>query len=90
MSHHQEKQQTDDFSRRLFFNKYKPVKKLGEGSFGKIYSAININNKQKFALKMVTYNFFIFNKNNINIGIKRSKSKFIRIGSIYIMLFKRM
>jgi serine/threonine protein kinase len=67
MSHHQEKQQTDDFSRRLFFNKYKPVKKLGEGSFGKIYSAININNKQKFALKMVTYNFFIFNKNNINI-----------------------
>ena len=90
MSHHQEKQQTDDFSRRLFFNKYKPVKKLGEGSFGKIYSAININNKQKFALKMVTYNFFIFTKNNINIGIKRSKSKFIRIRSIYIMLFKRM
>jgi predicted Ser/Thr protein kinase len=28
------------------------VKKLGEGSFGKIYSAVNINNQQKFALKM--------------------------------------
>ena len=53
MSHHQEKQKTDDFSRRLFFNKYKPVKKLGEGSFGKIYSAINITNQQNFALKMV-------------------------------------
>ena len=38
---------------RLFFNKYKPIKKLGEGSFGKIYSAVNINNQQQFALKMV-------------------------------------
>ena len=60
MSHHQEKQQGDDFSRRLFFNKYKPVKKLGEGSFGKIYSAINITNQQNFALKMVKKIFIIF------------------------------
>ena len=52
MSHHHEKQ-TDEFTRRLFFNKYRPVKKLGEGSFGKIYSAVNINTNQKFALKMV-------------------------------------
>ena len=43
----------------LFFNKYKPIKKLGEGSFGKIYSAININNKQKFALKMVIFIYII-------------------------------
>ena len=55
--HHQDKETEDDFSRRLFFNKYKPVKKLGEGSFGKIYSAVNINNQQKFALKMVSNNF---------------------------------
>ena len=55
--HHQDKESEDDFSRRLFFNKYKPVKKLGEGSFGKIYSAVNINNQQKFALKMVSNNF---------------------------------
>ena len=52
MSHHH-LNQGNDFQRRLFFNKYKPVKKLGEGSFGKIYSAVNINNQQKFALKMV-------------------------------------
>ena len=52
MSHHKEKE-ADDFSKRLFINKYRPVKKLGEGSFGKIYSAINITNQQKFALKMV-------------------------------------
>ena len=85
MSHHHDKQ-TDEFSRRLFFNKYRPVKKLGEGSFGKIYSAVNINNNQKFALKMVKNNFFI----SKNIGIERSQSKFIRIRSIYFMLFKRM
>ena len=60
MSHHQDKQSTDDFSRRLFFNKYKPVQKLGEGSFGKIYSAVNINTQQKFALKMVKNNFLYF------------------------------
>ena len=85
MSHHQEKQ-IDEFTRRLFFNKYRPVKKLGEGSFGKIYSAVNINDNQKFALKMVKNNFFI----KIIIGIERGKSKFIRIRSIYFMLFKRM
>jgi serine/threonine protein kinase len=36
----------------IYFSKYKPTKKIGEGSFGKIYSAININNNEKFALKM--------------------------------------
>jgi serine/threonine protein kinase len=45
--------QTDEFTKRLFFNKYRPETKLGEGSFGKIYSAVNITNQQKFALKMV-------------------------------------
>ena len=49
-SHHSNQ---DDFTNRLFFNKYKPVKKLGEGSFGKIYSAVNVNTHQKFALKML-------------------------------------
>ena len=52
MSSSQQKQ-TDELFGKLFFNKYKPVKKLGEGSFGKIYSAINITNQQNFALKMV-------------------------------------
>jgi serine/threonine protein kinase len=52
MSHHHHQKQVDDFTKRTFFNKYRPIKKLGEGSFGKIYSAVNINNQQKFALKM--------------------------------------
>jgi len=29
---------TDAIENKLFFNKYKPDKKIGEGSFGKIYS----------------------------------------------------
>ena len=53
-----QKNQTNEFEGKLFFNKYKPVNKLGEGSFGKIYSAENINNHQKFALKMVKNNFY--------------------------------
>lgn len=37
---------------KIFFSKYRPEKKIGEGSFGKIYSAININTNESFALKM--------------------------------------
>ena len=44
----------DDISGKLFFNKYKPNKKLGEGSFGQIYSAFNVTNCEEYALKMVT------------------------------------
>jgi serine/threonine protein kinase len=58
MSNRNQKQE-DEFTKRLFFNKYKPEKKLGEGSFGKIYSAVNITNQQRYALKMVKqyYNY---------------------------------
>jgi serine/threonine protein kinase len=60
MSNRDQKQE-DEFTKRLFFNKYKPEKKLGEGSFGKIYSAVNITNQQRYALKMVKqyYNYQI-------------------------------
>jgi serine/threonine protein kinase len=44
------KEQIED---KIFFNKYKPEKKLGEGSFGKIYSAYNITTNEKYALKLV-------------------------------------
>lgn len=39
---------------KIYFSKYKPEKKIGEGSFGKIYSAVNINTNENFALKMET------------------------------------
>ena len=37
---------------KIYFSKYKPDSKIGEGSFGKIYSAHNINNGELFALKL--------------------------------------
>jgi hypothetical protein len=30
----------ENFEDKIFFSKYKPEKKIGEGSFGKIYSGI--------------------------------------------------
>jgi serine/threonine protein kinase len=54
----------DDICGKLFFNKYKPNKKLGEGSFGQIYSAFNVTNCEEYALKMVnitiTNNIYIY------------------------------
>ena len=43
----------DSLLNRIFFNKYKPDKKLGEGSFGRIYSAKNMITGERFALKFV-------------------------------------
>ena len=37
---------------KIFFSKYKPDKKIGEGSFGKIYLAHNVQNGEKYAIKL--------------------------------------
>ena len=37
---------------KIYFNKYKPDSKIGQGSFGKIYSAHNINDGELVALKL--------------------------------------
>lgn len=55
----------DHIDDKIFFGKYKPEKKLGEGSFGKIYSAFNINTNEKYALKLVkniNHIFFLLGK----------------------------
>ncbi len=44
---------SDDIQGKIFFKFYKAQKKLGEGSFGKIYTAINTKTKEEFALKLV-------------------------------------
>ena len=33
------------------FKKYKPIKKIGQGAFGNVYSAIRLNDKSVFAMK---------------------------------------
>ena len=36
---------------KFIFKKYKPIKKIGEGSFGKIYSIIRLTDQSVFAMK---------------------------------------
>ena len=38
---------------RIFFKTYKVKKMLGEGSFGKIYVAYDLNTKEEYAVKLV-------------------------------------
>ena len=39
---------------KIFFKSFKVKKMLGEGSFGKIYLAINLKDKEECAVKLVT------------------------------------
>ena len=36
---------------KLVFKKYKPIKEIGKGSFGKIYSTIRLEDNSVFAMK---------------------------------------
>ena len=46
---------------KVIFNSYKIKKKLGEGSFGKVYIISNLKTKELFAAKLVNKNYIIFN-----------------------------
>ena len=39
---------------KIIFKHYKLRKKIGEGSFGKIYIASDTNSKEEYAVKMVS------------------------------------
>jgi len=43
----------DSLIGKIFFKTYKIKKMLGEGSFGKIYVAYDINSKEEYAVKLV-------------------------------------
>ena len=53
------KESKDDFLKKnnLIFQKYKPLKKIGQGSFGNIYSVMRLNDKSLFALKTEKINY---------------------------------
>ena len=68
---------------KILFKHYKLKKKIGEGSFGRIYVGVNIDTKEEYAIKLVRKNKFI-----INVGAKRYNKKFIRNGGLYFATFK--
>ena len=47
-----EKNQNDPNINKIFFKKYKALKKIAEGSFGSIYEGINIKTKNRVAIKL--------------------------------------
>ena len=42
---------------KILFKHYKLKKKIGEGSFGRIYIGINTDTKEEYAIKLVRINF---------------------------------
>jgi serine/threonine protein kinase len=45
------KQSSDHLLQKIYFNKFKLIRKIGEGSFGLIYMAQNIISNEFYALK---------------------------------------
>ena len=68
---------------KLLFKLYRIKKKLGEGSFGKVYIACNIQTNHQYAVKLVSKNKF-YNLTLCYIGKKKNGKKFVRNRSKYI------
>ena len=49
----------DRYLGKILFKHYKLKKKIGEGSFGKIYIAIQLDTKEEYAIKLVSKNNLI-------------------------------
>ena len=80
----------DQLIGKILFKHYKLKKKIGEGSFGRIYVGVNIDTKEEYAIKLVRKNYINFSQNIyfLNIGTKRYSKKLIRNRSLYIATFK--
>jgi serine/threonine protein kinase len=65
----------DKYLGKILFKHYKLKKKIGEGSFGKIYIAINIDTREEYAVKLVSIALFYKHKKIIN--NKNNNIKFV-------------
>ncbi len=54
----------DQLIGKILFKHYKLKKKIGEGSFGRIYIGVNTDTKEEYAIKLVSeifpFLFYIF------------------------------
>jgi len=56
-----EEDEEDNLINHLILNEYQIKKKLGEGTFGKVYIASNTKTGEKFAAKIVSkYKYILF------------------------------
>jgi len=44
---------------RIYFNKFKVIKKIGQGSFGQVFQGINTKTNEPVALKFVKFLFYL-------------------------------
>ena len=65
--------QNDNKSKVLIFGKYQIIKKIGEGSFGKIYLGFNKNKMEYVAIKL---------------ELKSNALKFLKSEAIYLFMLK--
>ena len=73
----------DRYLGKILFKHYKLKKKIGEGSFGKIYIAIHIDTKEEYAIKLVSKKFFNIIKNQII----NNKNSNIKLFDIIIIIY---
>jgi serine/threonine protein kinase len=43
----------DQIVNSIFFEKYKAIRKLGQGSFGQVYLGVNLKTNENIAIKFV-------------------------------------
>jgi casein kinase 1 len=70
-SNNTQNQKENDIIGRIYFNKFKVTKKIGQGSFGQVYQGVNLKNNEPVALKFVNYLRF-------NLGNEKRKQQSAR------------
>ena len=56
----EENEEEIPFIERIIFQKYKPIKLIGKGGFGRVYSCINIDEQKEYAMKVVRNKYKIY------------------------------
>ncbi len=80
-SNNTQNQKENDIIGRIYFNKFKVTKKIGQGSFGQVYQGVNLKNNEPVALKFVNYLRF-------NLGIEKRKQQSARNWSVQAYLLE--